>query len=180
MAAAQFRRLLVEGPDAPDAPEDVSVASAGLLPGGYASPPEVITAMAELGFDLSGHCSAQISPELVAAADLILCMGRRHAREVVILDHRAWGRTFTLKELVRRGDHRGGRAPGETLAAWLHRLHQGRERTDLVGRSAEDDVADPIGGPPDAFRSTARELGALVERVAALLWARRDIRSLPG
>jgi len=178
MAAAQFGRLLVVG--GPDAPEPVSVASAGLLPGGYASPPEVVTVMAELGIDLSGHCSTQIAPELVGASDLIVCMGRRHAREVVILDPGAWGRTFTLKELVRRGDHRGGRGPDESLEAWLSRLHLGRERSDLVGRSTEDDVADPIGRPLDAFRSTARQLGALVEFVAALLWARRDIRSLPG
>ena len=41
MAAALFGRLALVGGD--DAPEEVSVASAGLLPGGYASPPEVVT-----------------------------------------------------------------------------------------------------------------------------------------
>jgi protein-tyrosine phosphatase len=178
MAAALFGRLAVVGGD--DAPERVTVASAGILPGGYASPPEVVTTMAELGIDLSKHCSAQVSPDLVAASDVILGMARRHAREVVILDAEAWGRTFTLKELVRRGDHVGARAPEETLGSWLGRLHQGRERTDLVGRSAEDDVADPIGGPLDTFRMTARELGSLVEHVASLLWAPRGIRSVPG
>ena len=107
-------------------------------------------------------------------------MGRRHAREVVLLDGRAWGRTFTLKEFVRRGEMVGGRGPDEALGAWLDRLHHGRQRTDLVGSSAGDDVADPIGGPLDGYRKTARELGALVDEAASLLWVRRGIRTRPG
>jgi protein-tyrosine phosphatase len=178
MAAALFGRLALVTGDS--APEDVSVASAGLLQGGYASPPEVVTVMGELGIDLSRHCSEQMSPDLVAASDLVLGMARRHAREVVILDPAAWGRTFTLKEFVRRGDHVGSRVPDEALGTWLDRLHQGRERTDLVGRSADDDVADPIGGGLDTFRMTARQLTGLVERVAALLWAPRGIPTMPG
>jgi protein-tyrosine-phosphatase len=171
MAAALFSRVAPVGED--DAPEPVTVASAGLLPGGYASPPEVVGVMA-------GHCSTQVSGRLVATSDLVVGMARRHAREAVILEPAAWERTFTLKELVRRGDYVGERARHETLGSWLGRLHQGRQRTDLVGRSAEDDVADPLGGSMGEFRVTARELGSLVERVASLLWAPRGIRSLPG
>ena len=178
MAAALFGSLSSVGGD--DAPEEVEVASAGLLPGGHASPPEVVTVMAELGIDLSGHRSTQVSPELVAASDVVVALARRHAGEVVLLDPEAFGRTFTLKELVRRGDRVGRRAPEETLDAWLGRLHDGRQRTDLVGRSDADDVSDPLGGPLSAYRTTARELGTLVDQAAALLWAPRGIRTLPG
>jgi protein-tyrosine phosphatase len=178
MAAALFGRLALVGGD--DPPEEVSVASAGLLPGGYASPPEVVTVMADLGIGLSGHCSAQISPELVADCDVILAMARRHAREVILLDGATWGRTFTLKEFVRRGEHVGGRAPDVALDQWLDALHDGRKRTDLVGSSVDDDVGDPIGGPLDGYRKTARQLGDLVERVAALLWVPRGITTPPG
>jgi protein-tyrosine phosphatase len=178
MAAALFGRLSqVSGVDAP---ESVSVRSAGLLPGGYASPPEVVTALAEMGIDLSRHRSAQVSPELVAAADIVLGMARRHAREVVLLDPAAWPRTFTLKELVRRGDQVGPRQSVESLGSWLGRLHQGRERIDLVGRSAADDVSDPIGGPLDTYRKTARQVAGLVDRAAGLLWALHGTRTLPG
>ncbi len=175
MAAALFAELV--GGD--DAPEEVSVESAGLLQGGYASPPEVVAAMAELGIDLSGHCSTQLSDALVAASDMVVGMARRHCREVVLLDPDTWGRTFTLKELVRRGDLLGGRRPDEELGSWLHRLHQGRRQTDLVGRSDADDVVDPLGGPMEAYRATARELGNLVERVFTLLWAAHGIRTPP-
>jgi protein-tyrosine-phosphatase len=182
MAAALFglRIARPDGPDTAGAVEDVSIASAGLLPGGYASPPEVVEAMAELDVDLSGHRSTQVSPELVAAADLVLGLGRRHAREVVLMDPTSWPRTFTLKELVRRGDTVGPRAAGEPVAGWLARLHKGRERTGLVGSSPDDDVSDPLGGPLSAYRATARELGALADAVAGLLWAPRPIRPLPG
>ncbi len=177
MAAALFRRLSsVEGDDAP---EEVVVVSAGILPGGHTSPPEVVTVMAEVGIDLSGHRSTQVSPELVAGSDVVVGMARRHAREVVLLDATAFDRTFTLKELVRRGDLVGGRQPAEELGAWLGRLHRGRQRTDLVGRSDDDDVSDPLGGPLDAYRTTARELGTLVDRAAALLRARHGIKTLP-
>ncbi|HLN42031.1 MAG TPA: hypothetical protein VK215_06240 [Acidimicrobiales bacterium] len=178
MAAELFRRHSFVGGDG--APEEVVVRSAGILPGGYASPPEVVTAMAELGIDLSEHRSTQVSPELVAASDVVVGMARRHAREVVLLDAGAFDRTFTLKELVRRGDLIGRRQPDEELKAWLGRLHHGRQRTDLVGRSDDDDVSDPLGGPLSAYRTTARELGTLVDRAVALLWARRVMRTLPG
>ena len=178
MAAALFGRLAHVGGDA--GPESVSVRSAGLLQGGYASPPEVVTTMAEMGIDLSRHSSTQVSVDLVASSDVVVGMARRHAREVVLLDPDAWGRTFTLKELVRRGEWAGGRGPGEDLEAWLGRLHYGRVRTDLVGRSADDDISDPLGRPLDAYRRTARQIGALVDHAAALLWAPRGIRTLPG
>lgn len=177
-AAALFGRLAPVGGD--DAAETVSVASAGLMEGGYASPPEIVTTMAELGIDVSAHCSAQVSPELVAASDVILAMARRHAREVVLLDPAAWGRTFTLKEFVRRGDRVGSRGSDEELRRWLARLHDGRKRTDLVGSSPDDDVSDPLGGPLDAYRKMARELGDLVDHAAALLWVPHGIRTLPG
>ena len=178
MAAALFGRLDLVGGE--DASEEVSVRSAGLMAGGFASPPEVLTTMAELDIDLSGHCSTQVSPALVSTSDVVLGMARRHAREAVLMDPGAWGRTYTVKEFVRRGDTVGRRGPDEELGAWLARLHDGRKRTDMVGRSADDDVADPIGRPLDAFRDTARQLETLVDQVASLLLVPRGIRSRPG
>ena len=173
MAAALFGRLpLVSGDDAP---EDVSVASAGLLPGGTRHLREVVTVMAEQDLDLSAHCSVQISPELVAASDIVLAMARRHAREVVLLDPGAWGRTFTVKEFVRRGEGVGRRGADEALDPWLERLHHGRRRPDLVGSSDADDVSDPIGGPLERVSphgAPARHLGR--RRGLVVVGAARD------
>jgi len=179
MAAALFRRRLV-APDATTGPdgtlETVAIGSAGLLPSGVAPPGEVVTVMAELGIDLGAHRSRQISPELVAVADVVVCMARRHAREVVLVEPEAWSRTFTLKELVRRGEGAGPRQEGEGPGDWLRRVHAGRVRAELVGQSAADDVEDPLGGPLDAYRVTAAELADLVDHVAGRMWPARSTR----
>ena len=59
-------------------------------------------------------------------------------------------------------------------------FHRGRQRADLVGSADADDVADPIGGPLDRYRKTARQLGNLVNDVASLLWVPGEIATLPG
>jgi protein-tyrosine phosphatase len=179
MAAALFRRCCPDLGAAPSA-ESVTVESAGLLPGGFASPPEVVAVMQELDIDLSGHDSTQVSPEIVGRADMIVGMARRHAREVVLMDPVLWSRTYTLKELVRRGETAGPRAPAEEPSVWLERVHRGRQRIDLVGSSPDDDVPDPLGGSIAEFRATARQLADLVERVAELLWTSRSLRTRPG
>jgi len=174
VAAALFRR------HAAGLREPVLVGSAGLLDGGHPSPREVLSTMDGLGIDLTEHQSMQVSPEVVSEADVVLGMARRHAREVVLLDPDAWPRTFTLKELVRRGDKLGPRQPGESLHDWLDQLHQGRERMDLVGRSSDDDVSDPLGGPLSAYKASAREIDELVGRFTALLFTPSEFLPAPG
>ena len=125
--------------------------------------------MAHRGLDTSGHRSRRLRPDLVAGADIVIGMARVHVREAVALVPDALGRAFTLKEIVRRGEERGGRAPGEPLEAWLARLSAGRRTADLLGDSDADDVADPIGGPRRSYERTADELDDLTARLARLL-----------
>ena len=94
-------------------------------------------------------------------------MGRTHVREAVALAPDTLGRAFTLKEIVRRGEERGGRVPGEALDAWLARLHEGRRPVDLLGDSDADDVADPIGGPRRSYERTAGELERALRELPA-------------
>jgi protein-tyrosine-phosphatase len=88
----------------------------------------------------------------------------------VLLEPDAWSRTFTLKELVRRGAELGPRPSFESPGAWLARAHEGRERRDLLGDSLIDDVADPYGGPSSAYEAAAAEIEDLVDRLVSLLW----------
>jgi len=159
---------LVAGEVARDLGEPVATASAGLLDGGRPVSPEVVTVLAPFGIDLAGHRSTRLTAAALEDADLVLGMERRHAREAVLLVPSAWSRTFTLKELVRRGEKTGPRPPGQSLDAWSAAMADGRERTDLVGRSPEDDVADPLGGDLAAYRATAAELADLVQRLTRL------------
>ena len=64
----------------------------------------------------------------------------------------------------------GPRRADVELDRWLGRLAEGRQRSDVLGSSDTDDVADPIGGPQAAFDATARELATLVDRLVALVW----------
>jgi protein-tyrosine phosphatase len=165
MAAALLgRRLAALGAAVP-------VHSAGMIRSGDPPCPEVIAVMVRYGVDLASHRSHVALASDLARADLILAMARDNLRYAVITEPAAWPRTFTLKEIVRRGEQIGPRRPGEPLSCWLSRAHAGRERASLLGASAEDDVADPAGGPAEAYAETADLLDLLVTRLAELGWA---------
>jgi protein-tyrosine phosphatase len=163
MAAALLARRLE------DAGVKAVVSSAGLLFDGKPATDHGQAVMAGRGLDTSGHRSRKIGADIVKDADLVIGMARSHVREAVALAPESWQRAFTLKELVRRGVERGGRAPDEPLADWLARLHAGRRLPDLLGDSDADDVADPIGRPLKSYERTAVELDDLTARLARLL-----------
>ena len=148
---------------------DAGVHSAGLYRGGVEASAGSVRAMAQRSLDLAGHRSRSLTADLVRRADVVLGMARLHVREVVLACPDAWPRCFTLKELVRRGEAIGPVAHGQPLDAWLAAAHDGRRRSDLVGDSSEDDVADPIGGPDPLYEATAAELDDLVTRLTTLL-----------
>jgi protein-tyrosine phosphatase len=131
--------------------------------------------MYERGLDISAHRSRQVCREDLATADLTLAMARAQLRCAVVLAPPAWPRSFTLKELVRRGEQIGPRPAGAGLACWLAWAHEGRDRGALLGDSSADDVADPVGGPPEAYTQAAEVISDLVGRLTQLCWpARQD------
>ena len=146
------------------------VGSAGLRLVGEPASAHGVDVLAARGVDLSSHRSRIVDRELLEGADLALAMSREHLREAVLALPDTWPRAFTLKELVRRGEMIGPRAPGESIEAWLARAHSGRNRADLLGSSSEDDVEDPIGLSRSAYEKTADELADLVDRLVDLLW----------
>jgi protein-tyrosine-phosphatase len=150
---------------------DARVASAGLLRSGQPASDHGVDILRDRGLDMSTHRSRAMSRELLAPADLILAMAREHVREAVVLDPSLWPRTFTLKELVRRGEAVGPRRPTEPLADWLARAGQGRRISELTGSSPADDVTDPYGGPRSAYERLATELDDLLDRLVALTFA---------
>jgi protein-tyrosine-phosphatase len=148
----------------------VTVESVGLGGSGYPATLPTINAARSFGLDLTQHRSRELDPPIVANADLVIGMERMHVREAVVLDHRAWGHAFTLKELVRRGAAVGPRQPDEPLAAWLQRVGDGRRPADMLGESREDDVADPTTDPLGDYEAMAREVEMLVRQLVDLAW----------
>jgi len=150
---------------------DARVASAGLLRPGQPASQHGVDLLRARGVDMTAHRSRSMTRELLAPADLILAMAREHVREAVVLDPSLWRRTFTLKELVRRGQAAGPRHAGESLADWLAVVGQGRRVADLTGSSPDDDIEDPYGGPRSAYERLLVELDDLLDRLVALAFA---------
>ncbi len=148
--------------------ELVPVASAGLLRGGSPADPDAVAVLARRGLDIAGHTSAQLTPAMVEEANLVLGMERRHVREAAVLVPGALDRSFTLPELVRRGEDYGPRRRGQSLAEWLAEVSAGRSASDLFG-TPSDDVADPIGMGRRHFERLADELTGLAESLASLV-----------
>ena len=146
------------------------VHSAGLLDDGRPAASEGVLLLERMGLDTSGHRSRRMTAAMLERADLVLCMAREHVREAVLLSPDVWPRSFTLKEIVRRAERAGPRAAHQPFDEWLAKVHAGRSKSELLGSSDDDDVADPIGGSPSVYQGTADEIGELVDRLVALGW----------
>jgi protein-tyrosine phosphatase len=162
LAAALLRRAL-DG-------SDVAVLDVGTGEGGFPVTDDTLTVASRRGLDLSDHLSTTLDPALLDAADLVLTMERAHVRAIVVEDPEAWSKTFTLKELVRRGEQAGARPAGQSLADWLVTLDEGRNRAELLGASPVDDVADPTSDRRVDHDVMAEELDELVAAMVGLLW----------
>ncbi len=155
-----------EGSQGLDGGKLLEISSAGFLTSGIPSPKEAIDVGHEFGIDISSHLSRQVSPDQIAASDLILTMTRQHVIAISAIDDTAFTKTFSLKELIRRSE---AITPGDQLRDWLRRLNERRDRRELLGVSQVDDVADPYGRPIEIYRSVTGELAALTDSILDLL-----------
>lgn len=165
LAAAFLRQRLAER--APG----VRVASVGVRAVAEMPATEsTIAAAAARRVDLSSHRTRRIEAAQVRAANLIIGMERGHVQEAVLLDPRAFTRAFTLKELARRARASGRRGYRETLAEYTARLAEGRQLTDLLGSSRDDDIDDPTSNRMIDHDSAAAEIDDLVAVVVEAIW----------
>lgn len=145
------------------------VSSAGLGEDGQPAAFGAVRALQRRGLDLQAHVSRHATPDMVRSASLVVSMERRHVRELVVMTPEVWPRTFTLKELVRRGVLAGPRQPSESAEQWIERVHSGRKHEELIGDSPHDDVDDPMGGAAADYERTAEELDGLLSQLVNLL-----------
>ena len=117
---------------------------------GYGMEPRAADVLRGLGGDPAGFRARQLSPALVAEADLVLTMTTRHRDKVLTENPRAMRRTFTVLE--------GGRllaipVAGERL---VQRLTQARGQQPWGERT--DDIGDPIGQDYATFAAIGAQL----------------------
>jgi protein-tyrosine phosphatase len=156
---------------------DASVHSAGLREAEPVLDEGALLALEPYGVNLRVHRSRRLEPAMLRPATVILGLEREHVRDAVLLDPLVWRRTFTLKEIVRRGEEVGARQAGESIEHWIARAQGNRVQQDLLGSDPIDDVADPYGGAPGDYQDAAEEIDELVTRLVRLVWPespRRD------
>jgi protein-tyrosine phosphatase len=151
-------------------PSGVTVESAGTLGTTQKVPAELQQEAAVYGLDLSAHTSRRVDPGTIARADLVIGMERSHLREIALADPPSFAKTFTLREIVRRGGAIGPRRVAQTLADWLGQLAEGRRHSELLGTSPLDDTPDPMGGTVKEYRSMLIELGTSTQTLHSLIW----------
>ena len=144
---------------------DITVSSCGISTDGSSAAGLAIELLERRGIDLSTHVSTALTADRISAADLIVALSRRHAREVVMLDPTALARTFTLRELVRRGVEAGPCPEGIDVRAWAEAVSGDRPPAAFLGASSHDDIPDPYGQGASAYESVIAELD---EHLAAL------------
>jgi len=159
-----------------------TVASAGVA-GWEGSKAEAnsIEALAERGIDISSHRGRRLAEPDIAEAVVVIAMAYEHRESVVTLTPRAIDRTFTLKELVRLLEALP--APVDAVDDPTERLRRRVEeaaalrRGGFEGNPYDEDVADPLGLPLDAFRAMTWELGEWVDRLDAALFGLEPARA---
>lgn len=158
------------GPEAPD----VSSAGVGAWDGAEVSEGSVVAA-GERGTDIADHRARQVAPGLVREADLVLCMASDHRSAIDEMFPDASGRTFTLKELVRLLESSPPNGAAPSLGARVAAAGEARRR-GFAGNPRDEDVADPLGQPLEAYRGVAWELDELVRRLDVGLFGPRTER----
>lgn len=128
----------------------------------------------EHAVDETGFLSRRLTEGLVRRADLVLTAARRQRSECVAFDPSAVRRTFTLPQF---GRYAAALRPYSLTAVWPP---QGRLRLmieevsvirgDLpVSPAEEEDLADPVQSPIEAFRRCAAEIQSTVDIMIGLI-----------
>ncbi len=119
---------------------DIKVTSAGIA-AGEGMPPSThsVTAMNDLGIDITDQRSCQLTPELVASADYLFVMTYGHLDAILMMYPEAGDKTYLVRHFIE----------DETL---LHR-----------------DISDPIGQSEQVYRHCRDEIASAMESIVEFL-----------
>lgn len=155
--------------------QGVTVGSAGTraLVGEPADP---VTAgiAARLGVSLDGHRARQITPELLASADMVVTATRPIRSATVQTYPPAVKYSFTMRQLARilKAAETGFEADGLTGPALVTALSRSlnQEKARLIAPQGDDDnIADPHGRPARVHEQTSEAIVLAVGELAKAL-----------
>lgn len=144
------------------------VGSVGLVAGGSPPTEETVRLLGARGIDVSAHRSRRLDDATAAAADLIVTAERDHVVQIVGRSPSLFQRTFTLPEVVHRGDGLGD-VEGIPLAEWLRALADGRPAAFDYLDAPVGEIADPTGQSRRDWAEAFATIDDLTRRLARLI-----------
>jgi protein-tyrosine phosphatase len=118
---------------------------------GHEMTPEAALLSQRYGGDPAGHAARQLTPELIAGADLVLTATRQHRADTVSLAPRALRHTFTLNQFARLAGAEAVESTSvvepaestEAIRAYVAEIAATRGFAPPVLRADDDDIIDP-------------------------------------
>jgi protein-tyrosine phosphatase len=161
--AEGFLRSALSGRFGSKAPVVSSAGTAGW--DGSGAMPESVQAASEREVDISGHIARKLTSMMMEVADLVVCMAGEHRESIVRSRPDFSPKVFTLKELVRLLDALPPLEDGpDGLETRVVEAAELRAR-GFAGNPHDEDIADPLGQPLDAYRAIAWELDTWCQRL---------------
>lgn len=140
--------------------------------------PNAELVLRSLGGSGDGFVARQISPEIVADADIVLTMTQQHRTTVLNASPRHLARTFTLLEAdtLAQAVPPGTMSETDDLRVRARELALGMVRQRAMRHASDhwaDDVTDPIGGDPVLFTRIGDQIAEALTSWLDILTGRR-------
>ncbi|WP_285690741.1 low molecular weight phosphatase family protein [Actinoplanes sp. NBRC 103695] len=146
-------------------PADITVASAGMRAfDGEPMHENSARVLAECGVTSDRFVSRTVKASTLRDADLVLTADRDQRAACLALEPSAVRRAFTLRQFARfaeRASQDGAEGEG------MHRLLSAVNATRHTAPPGEDDLADPVGQPIEAFRTCAADIWSALRTIVA-------------
>jgi protein-tyrosine phosphatase len=135
--------------------------------------PVAMRVLAERGADAEDFASRQVTEKVLDKADLVLTATRHQRAVCVSMQPEKVASTFTMRQFARMlaaADRATGTGP-DTLPDRLRRAVAARATLQPVAPE-DDDLADPVRDPIEAFRQCADVIEGVLDGVLGRLIAR--------
>jgi protein-tyrosine-phosphatase len=145
-----------------------TVRSAGVSGEGEPPTEETVRLLRERSIDVSRHRSRRVDEHVITHANLVVTAEHHHVVELGGRTSGAFAMTFTLPELVERGEAVGSR-DGAPLERWLARVNEGRPTAlDYLDADVAE-IDDPTGRSARHWERAIAEIDDLTARLIKLL-----------
>lgn len=136
--------------------------------GGEPPTENTVRYLATRGIDVADYRSHWMTDQSIRKAHLVVTAEKAHVVAIAGRWPNAFGYTFTLPELVERGEAVGA-LNGRPLDDWLADVNQGRPTALDYLDTTVGEIDDPTGRSPAAWKAAFGQIDDLTVRLAELL-----------